>query len=247
MDCERSPQPLPRRGSQAVPMRTQSFTSYAAAHGLSLQKLLAFYRRGLLPEYVGRVANPPISVAAWSAKNGISRRTGLVLYREQKCPRGVLLGQRSAAASTPWWMSQRHNNPVAAALGRLARQRQQLRNELQLIRRSVKGQSKSFGAIRRIESRLKGLSGRLERVEKEGSRLIVKVGRVLAHVRRSEILLSTRDLAELRTLLGVVDSRPKTRPRRRWAPPASRADKRQTLAPGIGSNGATVAEAKGNG
>lgn len=79
-------------------MGTQSLTAYAAAHGLSLPKLLAFYRRGLVPEYMGRVANPPISVAAWSAKNGISRRTGLALYREEKCPRGVLLGQRSAAA-----------------------------------------------------------------------------------------------------------------------------------------------------
>ena len=69
-------------------MRTQSFRSYAAAHGLSLQKLLAFYRRGLLPEYVGRVAKPPISVAAWAARNGISRRTGLALYREEKCPLG---------------------------------------------------------------------------------------------------------------------------------------------------------------
>src|SRR5215472_7411835 len=107
-------------------MRTQSFTSYAAAHGSSLQKLLGFYRRGLVPEYVGRVANPPISVAAWSTKNGISRRTGLALYREQKCPRGVLPGQRSVAASTPWWMRQRGDNPVAVTLGRLARQRQQL-------------------------------------------------------------------------------------------------------------------------
>lgn len=107
-------------------MRTQSLTAYAAAHGLSLQKLLAFYRRGLVPEYVGRVAKPPISVAAWSAKNGISRRTGLALYREKKCPPGVLLGQRSAAACTPWWMSKRYDNPVAAELRRLAKQRQQL-------------------------------------------------------------------------------------------------------------------------
>ena len=174
-------------------MRTQSFTSYAAAHGLSLQKLLAFYRRDLVPGYVGRVAKPPISVAAWSAKNVISRRTGLALYRKDRCPRGVALGQRSAASSAPWWMPQRYNNPVAAALGRLARHRQQLRNELQLIRRSVRGQSKSFSAIRRIESRLKRLSVRLERVEKEGSRLVVKVWRALAHVRRSEILLSTPD------------------------------------------------------
>jgi hypothetical protein len=194
-------------------MRTQSFTSYAAARGLSLPKLLAFYRRGLVPDYVGRVANPPISVAAWSAKNGISRRAGLALFREEKCPRGVVLGQRSAAASTPWWMSQRGDNPVAAELRRLARQRQELRNELHLIRRSVRGQSKSFGAFSRIESRLKRLSGRLERVEKEGSRLVVKVGRALGHVRRSEILLSTRDLVELKALLGVVDRRPKRRPR----------------------------------
>jgi hypothetical protein len=179
-------------------MRTQSLTAYAAAHGLTLQKLLAFYRRGLVPDYVGRVANRPISVAAWSAKNGISRRTGLALYREEKCPRGVILGQRSPAASTPWWMSQQYDNPVAAELRRLARQRQQLRNELQLIQRSVRGQSKSFSAIRRIDTRLERLSARLERVEKEGSRLVVKVGRALAHVRRSEILLSTRDLVELR-------------------------------------------------
>jgi hypothetical protein len=175
-------------------MRTQPLGAYTAAHGLSLQKLLAFYRRGLVPRYVGRVANPPISVAAWSAKNGISRRTGLALYREKKCPRGVLLGQRSAAASTPWWMLQRCGNPVATELRRLAGQRQQLRNELQLIRRSVTGQSKSYSAIRRIDNWLKRLSARLERVEKEGSRLVVKVGRALAHVRRSEILLSTRDL-----------------------------------------------------
>src|SRR5215472_6807673 len=196
-------------------MRTQSFRSYAAAHGLSLQKLLAFYRRGLVPEYVGRIVNPPISVAAWSARNGISRRTGLALYREEKCPRGVILGQRSAAGSTPWWMSRRSDSPVASELRRLARQRQQLRNELQLIRRSIQGQSKSFSAIRRIEARLKRLGGRLERVEKEGSRLVVKVGRALAHVRRSEILLSTHDLAELKALLGVVDSRARTRPERR--------------------------------
>src|SRR5215472_6969084 len=166
-------------------MRTQSLASYAAAQGLSLSKLLAFYRRALVPEYVGRVANPPISVAAWSAKNGISRRTGLALYREEKCPQGVVLGQRSAAASTPWWMSRRSDNPVAAELRRLARQRQQLGNELHLIRRSVRGQSKSFSALRRLESRLKLLSGRLERAEKESSRLVVKVGRALAHVRRS--------------------------------------------------------------
>ena len=228
-------------------MRTQSFTSYAAAHGSSLQKLLGFYRRGLVPEYVGRVANPPISVAAWSTKNGISRRTGLALYREQKCPRGVLLGQRSAAASTPWWMSRRSDSPVASELRRLAGQRQQLRNELQLIRRSVRGQSKSFSAIRRIESRLKRLSGRLERVEKEGSRLVVKVGRVFAHVRRSEILLSTRDLVELKALLGVVDHRSKTGPRRRWPRPAFQGDKPQTLAPRNESNSATVVEEKGNG
>src|SRR5262249_12420067 len=153
---------------------------YAAAHGLSLQKLLAFYRRGLVPEYVGRVAKPPISVAAWSANNGISRRTGWALYREEKCPRGVLLGQQSAVASTPWWMRQRGEDPIGLVLGRLARQRQQLRNELQLIRRSIRGQSKSFTAIRRIECRLKRLSVRLERVEKEGSRVVVKVGRALA-------------------------------------------------------------------
>src|SRR5215469_8985400 len=124
MDCERSPQPLPRRGSQAVPMRTQSFTSYAAARGLSLPKLLAFYRRGLVPEFVGRVANPPISVAAWSAKNGISRRTGLALYREEKCPRGAILGQRFPRHRWPWWMSHEADNPVARELRRLARQRQ---------------------------------------------------------------------------------------------------------------------------
>src|SRR5215467_378763 len=136
-------------------MRTQSLTAYAAAHGLSLQKLLAFYRRGLVPEYVGRIVNPPISVAAWSARNGISRRTGLALYRQEKCPRGVILGQRSPAASTPWWMSRERDNPVAAELRRLAKQRQQLRNELHLIGRSVRGQSKSFSALRRLESRLK--------------------------------------------------------------------------------------------
>src|SRR5262249_39502954 len=121
-----------------------------------------------------------------------------------------------------------------------------LRNELQLIRRSVRGQSKSFGAIRRIESRLKRLSGRLERVEKEGSRLVVKVGRAFAHVQRSEILLSTRDLVELKAVLGIVEHRTKTRPRRRQSRPAFQGDK-QTLAPRIESNGATVAEAKGNG
>jgi len=227
-------------------MRTQSFTSYAAAHSLSLPKLLAFYRRGLVPAYVGRVASPPVSVAAWSAKNGITpNRARSVSGREVS--RGVVLGQRSAAPSKPWWMRQRGDNPVAVALGRLARQRQQLRNELQLIRRSVRGQSKSFGALRRIESRLKRLSVRLERVEKEGSRLIVKVGRVFAHVRRSEILLSTRDLVELKALLGIVEHRPKTRPRRRWPRSAFQGDKRPTLAPRNESDGATVAEAKGNG
>jgi hypothetical protein len=219
-------------------MRTQSFTSYAAAHGLSLQKLLAFYRRGLVPGYVGRVASPPISVAAWSAKNGISRRTGLALYRQQKCPRGVLLGQRSTVASTPWRMSRRSDNAVASELRRLARQRQQLRNELQLIRRSIKGQSKSFSAIRRIDARLKRLSGRLERAEKEGSRLVVKVGRALAHVRRSEILLSTRDLVELKALLGVADHRPKTRRRPRRIPTAFAGDQDHIQTSRTSSNGA---------
>jgi hypothetical protein len=211
-------------------MRTQSLSAYAAAHGLSLQKLLAFFRRGLVPEYVGRVTNPPVSVAAWSAKNGISRRTGLALYREEKCPRGVLLGQRSAAASTPWWMLQRYDSPVATELRRLARQRQKLRNELHLIRRSIQGQSKSFSAMRRIESRLKRLSARLESVEKEGSRLVVKVGRALAHVRRSEVLLSTRDLVELRALLGIVDRRTERKPLR-CGPPGFPNGKHQDQTP----------------
>jgi len=228
-------------------MRIQSLTAYAAAHGLSLQKLLAFYRCGLVPGYVGRVANPPISVAAWSAKNGISRRTGLALYRGAKCPHGVILGQRSPAASTPWWMSQRVDNPVAAELRRLAKQRQQLRIELHLIRRSVRGQSKSFSALRRLETRLKLLGGRLERVEKKGSRLVVKVGRALAHVRRSEILLSSRDLVELKALLGVVDRRTKTGPGRPRSRPPVRGDRRQTMAPRTGGDGAMVAEARGNG
>ena len=141
-------------------------------------------------------------------------------------------------------MPQRYNNPVAAA-GRLARQRQQLRNELQLIRRSVRGQSKSFSAIRRIESRLKRLSVRLERVEKEGSRLVVKVWRALAHVRRSEILLSTRDLAELRALLGVVDRCPKRRPELRCAPPASPNGKHQAQASRIERNAVAKEEVNG--
>jgi hypothetical protein len=56
------------------------------------------------------------------------------------------------------------------------------------------------------------------RVEKEGSRLVVKVGRALAHVRRSEILHSTRDLAELRALFGVVDFRAGAKNQRRLRP-----------------------------
>ena len=64
-----------------------------------------------------------------------------------------------------------------------------------------------------------------EHVEKQGSRLVVKVGRALAHVRRSQILLSTRDLVELKALLGVVDHRPKQDPD--VGGPVPRFDKRQ--------------------
>jgi hypothetical protein len=135
-------------------------------------------------------------------------------------------------------MSKRYDNPVAPELRRLARH--QLRNELQLIQRSVKGQSKSLSAIRRIDARLKRLSARMERVEKEGSRLVVKVGRALAHVRRSEILLSSRDLIELRALLGVADGRARTRRKHLCARPVLRQQQHRIQTPRIESDGATV-------
>lgn len=194
-------------------MRTLGLAEYARQHQISTRDAVRKLRRGHLPPHVGKVVNGPIGVEEWARRNGVCKPTARALYRAGKLE-GVVSGVKPRARD-PWWASPRAQAAMFRQLQTNARVLTGLREDLAALVREIKKAKVHIDAVTGLRARIGGFSRRLKGLGEAHARQTIKLCKFNALVKRSQVLLSEREIDRVRKHLNANPGRALAQ--KRWA------------------------------